>query len=671
MNKLNKVKIKALILLAAEVLLTVIFWIYSRTKAGMADNIINSPSFIFIFFAVIFAVNVAHIIHGIILVETNNRRNKHDVANTLGADIKEAFIYGQIGLLVYDGNKTIVWSSELFDDRNINCVGYTADEVFPELKAFFKTSEEAPKEVECVNNNRIYRVINNKELDLFIFKDVTELENLYQVKDEQEPVYIALELDNLDDLESVKQKGDNAVQYELEVRKAIIDWANKYEVFIKDTNDDTYLIVAEESKYKKMREDKFSIMDTVHEITKEATIPLTISLGIGRGSSDFAKLAELSNSAMDVALSRGGGQIVISNYGSHMEFFGGTSEIRTKKNAVRSRVFSQSLSTHIEGNNRVFIVPHTVADMDAIGSALGLYELVTSKGKEVHIVCTLEQMELKTRAALKEIFSKEEIEAIFINEATAIKENKDKTLVILTDVNRPGITTCPKLLEVSKNVAIIDHHRRSEDAVDNPIFSIIETTASSASEIVIGLVRFNKQKIEFSKTVATMLFAGLLLDTNGFRANSSAETFEAAMSLKEQGADATKAQNFLKDEYEEFELKNKILSNAETISVGIVVTTASEDLIVDRTILAKVGQDALGVKGVRAMFVIGQIGNDIVGVSARSDGSFNVQYILEKLGGGGHFAMAAAQIEGKSIAEVKNELIDLVNVYLVEQVKHD
>lgn len=664
MQKIKRIKTYTFIVYIIETLVVlglIIFKLVKDTNTTFVDN----PTILFIIFSLIFGINIVVALLSQRSIEVDARINHIGITNTLGADISEAFIYGELGMIIFDSNQEIIWTSELFEERNIRCVGKNVTETFPEVKAFFDNTDQTPDEVKVALNSRDYSVLCLRELDLLVFKDTTEIDNLYEMKEKQAPVFITVAIDNLTDLESIGQD-ENTTQYELEVRKLIIEWGKHYDVYTHLIGDDVYLIVAQEEEYIKMVNDKFNIMDQVHEVTKTANIPLTISIGVGRGNSDFNRLAELSSSAMDVALSRGGGQIVINNYGAHMEFFGGTTEIKTKKNTVRSRVLSQSLYTHIKSNDKILLAPHTNADFDAIGACLGLYTMAKAQNKEAWIVCPLNCMEIKTRTAIKDLFKKEEIDDIFIDEAKALTLVDDKTLVCLADINRAKLTPCPKLIEVAQRIAVIDHHRRAEDAIDNPIFSIIETTASSASELVVELIKFSKSKINIVPRVATALLAGILLDTSGFRNKCSAETFEACMLLKEYGADLDAANDYLKDEYEEYELKTKIMNNAETIHFGIVLTTAPDDLIVDRTILAKVGNDAMNVKGIKAIFVIGLIGQNEVGVSARSDGSFNVQLILEKMGGGGHFAMAATQIKDKSIADVREELIKIVDNYISE-----
>lgn len=664
-QKLKQIKTYTFLIYLIETMFVLGMIIYKLLKEKN-DTFVDNTSAVFIIFVALFGFNIIYTIFSHRSIEIDARLNHIGITNTLGADLKETFIYGQIGMLIYDASNEIIWSSELFEERNVKCVGNNVIEMFPELGAYFTNLDNQPEEIKVRYHNRTYSVINLKELDLLVFRDVSETEDLYEIKTKQAPVYITIVLDNLADLESVSQQDDKSVQYELEVRKAIIDWAKKYEVYSKNIKNDVYIIVAQEEKYAQMERDKFSIMDDVKTITRSNPVPLTISIGVGRGSADFNKLSDLSSGAIDVALSRGGGQIVINNYGAHMEFLGGMEENRTKKNTVRSRVLSQSLYTHIERNNKILIVPHDIADFDAIGAALGIYSMAKAQNKEAYLVCSLDEMEIKTRTGVKELLKKDELDALIISESKALAINDDKTMVILVDVNRAKITTAPQLIEVSKHIAVINHHRRCEDAVDNPIFSIVETTASSASEIIVGLIKFNKTKIELAPKVATLLFAGLLLDTNGFRVNASADTFEAAMLLKERGADVDVANNFLKEEFEEYELKTKIMNNSETVHLGVLVACAPNDMIVARAMLAKVGQDALNVKGIKAIFVIGKIGENEIGISARSDGSFNVQFLLEKMGGGGHFSMAAAQIQNKTVDEVRVDLDKLISMYINE-----
>jgi len=619
----------------------------------------------------LFLINIFFIIIQIRSYELAARQNYIAISNTLGADISEAYRFGEIGLINYDAKKTIVWTSDLFQERNLNLLGQSVDSVLPELRVFFSDVIDKPTDIKVELNQRIYTVINLAELKILIFKDVTELDHLYELRSNEASVVATIVLDNLVDIVSVAND-ENTVQIEQAVRKAIIDWAKDNEILIRKVKEDVYIAFMQETIYSRLAKEQFRLLSTIKTLNVNANsdINFTISIGFGRGTLNFLKLAELSASAIDVAMSRGGNQVVVNNYGSHMDFYGSSSDVRTKRNAVRTRILAQSFYAHLQTNSTIYIVPHSDADFDAIGAALGVLALAKSAGKQAFIVYDENQIEVKTRAALKEMFIKNELDLFTISPAKAYERVNQDTLVVAVDVHRPVITTAPKLLEKATRVAIIDHHRRAEDSIDNPVFNIIEPTASSTCEIVIELIRYNKSKIKISPKIATMMLAGILLDTNGFKTHTNTSTYEAAMILKEYGADNTVAENFLKDEYEEYVLKNKIMNNIETPYFGLVITTAPSDQIISRTILAKVGQEAMGVKGIKAIFVIGRIDEKTVGISARSDGSINVMLITEKFGGGGHFSGAACQIQNTSIDEVKKQLLRYLELY-INEISHE
>ena len=273
-------------------------------------------------------------------------------------------------------------------------------------------------------------------------------------------------------------------------------------------------------------------------------------------------------------------------------------------------------------------------------------------------------IEPKTRAALKSTLGKSVIDSISITPDKAAELINDDTLVVLVDVHRPKMTMAPIICEKARSIAVIDHHRKAEDAVDNPVFNYIDTSSSSASEMVTEIIHYNKNEVDIDPKYATIMLAGILLDTNHFRRMTTTRTFEAAVYLKDMGADNDLADSFLKDEYEEFLLKTKILNNAETPYFSVVTTYAPQDEIVDRTLLAKVGEESLNIKGIRAIFVLGQIAEDVVGISARSDGYLNVQMIMEKMGGGGHLTSAATQLPNKTVDEAREELAKILELYI-------
>ncbi len=646
-------------IVCAAFILGNIFLIDKFAFLGSQEAYLGVLGFIFIFPCFFIA-------HSIRKTEKGIRKNYITIANTLGADISEAYSFGEIGIISYNARQEIIWTSNLFSERGIKLLGLNVVQRFPVLRPFFNNSSdnETPKEIKVVINQRTYSVIHLIELSVLIFKDVSEVDSLYLLRQEEAPVIVTILLDNLGDVTTIANDEDY-VQIEALIRKSIADWARENKVLLKKIKDDVYFGFMQETSYQSICNGQFRLLNDVSKLSSKKEITFTISLGFGRGINNFAKLSELSAAAIDVAQSRGGNQVVINNFGGHMEFFGGGGmEVKARRNAVRNRVLAQSFYAHIQTYKTVLIVPHVEADFDAIGAALGVLAVAKSAGKQALMVYDEKQIEVKARLMLKDLFNRTELEMLSVSPAKAVEMVGEDTLVVAVDVNRPNLTTAPKLLEKAQNVAVIDHHRRAEDAIDNPIFNHIDTVASSASELVMEMITNAPVKIVISSKVATYMLAGILLDTNGFKARTTTATFRAAMNLKDAGADNTVADSYLKDEYEEFALKTKIMSNIESPYFGIMIAMAPANQIIDRTMLAKVGQEIVGVKGVKAAFVIGYISDRAVGISARSDGTVNVQLIMEKMGGGGHHSGAAAQISNSKPEDVCESLKKILELYI-------
>ena len=626
-----------------------------------------SEEMTYIVVALVFAISFVAAIVSIHFFEKAARHNYVTVSNTLGADISEAYSFGEIGLLMYNDKREIVWSSNLFTERGIKVMGQIIDEKFPDLLPFFNNPDKDKKDpIDVVVNQRKYSVMNLSELNVLIFKDISEVTNLFELRQEEAPVFVMIQLDNLYDVVNISAD-DEFVQMEAMIRRTIADWAKENSVVIKKIKDDTYFGVLSEQSFENIKAGEFKVLNDVTRVGGYKDLTFTISLGFGRGVQNFAKLSELASSAIDVAQSRGGCQVVVNNFGGKMEFYGGMgSEAKIRRNPVRNKVLAQSFYSHIQTYSTIFILVHLQADFDAIGAALGVVSIAQAANRPAYIVYEDKQIEPKARNMLKDTFTKSELEAMSITPNRAIERINDECLVVVVDVNRPSITTAARLLEKAPNVAVIDHHRRAEDAIDSPIFSHIDTAASSASELIVEMIMNISESVKVSPKVATYMLAGILLDTGGFKVRTTEATFRAAMHLKELGADNSIADNYLKDEYEEFTLKTKIMSNIESPYFGVVIATAPANQIIDRTLLARVGDELVGVKGVRAAFVVGYLSDRTVGISARSDGNVNVQFIIEKMGGGGHHSAAAVQINNEKLENVHAQLKKVLSLYINE-----
>ena len=471
-----------------------------------------------------------------------------------------------------------------------------------------------------------------------LFRLITEYEAISHFQKEHAPVVGLISIDNYQDVLSIIDESKSSDLFS-NIQRIIFDYFKKYGVLIRKIRSDAYSLIATKGQYDRLIEDNFSLLDEIRNVSKEEDFELTLSIGIGLGHDDYLKLNDMAASSLDVCLSRGGDQVVVSPYGEKLIFIGGKSEAKTKRSRVKIRVLSKSLYTLVKDADKVYIMGHKDMDLDALGSALGLFEFVKQVGKKVQLVYEERLIEYKTKKAFKQMYSRDEIKEMTILPKNAIEEVTDNSLLILTDVHKPSIALSRKFVETCNRVAIIDHHRRGEEFIESPVYVYIEPAASSASELVAELIRYNDKRLEVSDRVASLI-------------------------LKEFGADNLVADSFLKEEFEEYSLKIKIMATAITPHFGVVVCRADNEDIIDRTMLALVAQDTLQIKGVNACFVVGKTDSKSCNISARSDGTINVQYLMEKLGGGGHFAAAAVQLENKNVDETMDQLKETLNLYL-------
>ena len=598
----------------------------------------------------------------LILNKISKTRHKTDIAslNVIGKDIQKAYDFGKIGLVITNETDEIVWTNSFFNDIQGRMIDKSIFEWEPKLKEILTSSL---KEIKVEINNRHYQVKYLQDARIYIFKDVTNLELAAKYNYENAPAVGLITIDNYQDMMSILD--DISINDSLAaVQKAIVEYAKKYNLLLKKYKSDSYLFICKRDDYQKMILDRFSLLQTVREEDDNKDNDLTISIGVACGIDNYSRLFEMASTALDVALSRGGNQAVISTHGENLRFIGGQSEAKEKKNTVQSRVMSNSLKAIISDYNSVYIMGHATADLDAIGSALGVYSFASTICKKVKIVYDEFSLESKTKKAFKRLFSKEEIAEMTISPTKAIDEFNSRSLLIVVDVHNPANTMSPSLVKKADKVAIIDHHRRGEKCIENALFNYIDPSSSSASEMIAEMIRYSEMKIDVTPEIATFMLAGIILDTNYYRNKIGARTYDASYILKNFGADNGIADSFLKQEYEEYALKTKIMSNSITPHYGVIVAMADQKDIVEQAMLASVAMESLQIAGVNACFVIGRIAEKEVGVSSRSDGTVSCQILCEKLGGGGSFTSAAAKFSNMSVEEVANRVKNVLDQYL-------
>jgi len=647
-NIFYKEKNKIIIIIIFQFLMSILALLnYSFTKPII--NIDKEILYTGLVVIVIF-MNIFYFLSFYNQIDKKNTINNIRVNSLISNNLKEIEKFGEVGIIFYNESFEVIWVNDFLDSRRINLVGKN---IIKYNNDFCLITEEKRESIKINVENRIYECKCLPELKMIIMRDISQYENLYKAYTNEAPVIFNINIDNYSDVLSILDDTKTS-ELEARVRMIINEWSVNNRIFLKKIRNDAYIALMQEETYQSILKQKFSLIEDIKKVVEEDN-NFTISIGVGRGINDFIKLSELASSAIDVALSRGGDQCVVNTYGKNMEFYGGGSESKSKRHKVKVKVVSKSLSALIQSSDSIYIMAHVNADFDAIGACLGLYSITKQMNKHVKIIYDDKLVELKARRAFRESFEKEEIDEMIIKPNKAIEEMDDNSILFLVDVSNQDIVMNSSVVDKAERIAIIDHHRPGEKLLSQ-IFSYQESAASSTCEMMSEIIRYSENKIRITPEVATYMLTGILLDTNNYKNRTGSRTYEASMILKEYGADNNQATEFLKEEYEEYQLKTKIMANSETPYYGIVICSAGEEDIIDRTLLARVGQDVLNVKEIKACFVIGKISDTAVGISARSDGTVNVQKIMESLNGGGHFSSAAAQIEEVNIEEAKKML---------------
>ena len=620
------------------------------------------PSYIAIAAIGLIGINIILLWASIAYITSARFHTDLKAAEVIGEDIQEAYNFAMIGLAVTDENDVVIWTNDLFAERHIDIIDTNILEWQPDLAELKEKSTDA--EVKIKINNRNFEVKFLAEAGLWIFKDNTDYESIYAYSKAQAPVVGILSIDNYDEV----IKGDEDYNDTItKVKNIIFNYAKDYGILLRRFKDSNYSMLCNYDSYERMKQDNFSIVDKVREVSTGEDIPITLSIGLARDFPDVVKLNELAAASLSIAMSRGGDQVVVSVYGSEMEFYGGKTEAQEKRNRVRVRVLADSLINLIKNASNVLIMGHTMMDMDALGSCLGIKAICDRVDIPSQLVVDFKATENKTRAAITSSFTKDELEKLIVSSKEALSLVTTSTLIVVVDVHIPNMVMAPALLEKSNRIVVIDHHRRGEEYIESPVFDYIDPSASSASEIITEFIKFSSisPRIEVNSTYATIMLAGIFLDSEFYKSNNTGiRTFESSTILKEYGANNSVADDLLKDEFEEYIEVNSIVKNMKTAEYGVVYAIADPDVIYDSATIAKAANTCLAMKGIHASFIIGKINSREIKISARSDGLVNVSLLCEKMGGGGHFTSAATVFMKSDVKEVEETLLTVISTYL-------
>ena len=614
----------------------------------------------------------------------NNKRKSEisqhlqDLTLNVNQAAKNSLIYSPIPLIIVETDGNIVWRSTKFvsEFANIDINNYLT-ELLENINLEIQERQDK-KDKSIVRNlkidNKEYKILGefvksgNKErkkqekyMMILYFLDETENIKLQrEYKDSKACVGIIM-IDNYE--ETIQQvEIDERPQIIAEFEKSIYEWANEYEGILVKSDRDRFVYLFEQRYLEKIRESKFNILDTIKDINVSAKVQLTLSIAISNEGETGKEKYQSALNTMDVVLGRGGDQAAIRENGKY-HFFGGRVEEVEKRTKVKARIVAHALEELIKENDQVLIMGHTNPDIDALGSAIGMYRLATNLGKEAYIVANTDTMALgPVKASLDE---ENEFEGVIINKEIAEAKITEKTLLIIVDTHKSTYVEDPLLLEKTNQIAIIDHHRRSPDFIQKSILTFHEVYASSAAELVTELLQYTNTQVELSKIEAEVLYAGIMMDTKNFTFKTGVRTFEAAAYLRKCGVDIIRVKKWFQSDLETYTKITEIIKTTEIINdtIGIAVYE-SEDKEAN-IICAKSADELLTIGNITASFVLGNDGEKVT-ISGRSIGDINVQLILEKMGGGGHITLAGAQIEGMTIEEVKEELKQRISEYFEE-----
>lgn len=493
---------------------------------------------------------------------------------------------------------------------------------------------------------------------LFVyFIDVTKREKYKSNYKNKKLAILLINIDNYDEL-IASTDVENKMLVPTEVDKVIRHWASRYDASVSRVNEDEYIMFVYRENAENIIEGKFEILDEVRKIESMVDFPVSLSIGMGISGDSPSKTEEYAQAAVELALGRGGDQAVVKN-GNRMHYYGGKLQTVEKSNKGKSRIIGHALKQLIKESSKVLIMGHKWPDLDCFGASIGAHRICESCEKETYIV--IEEF----NEALQRIYNqaKQIGKYQIISRERAIELCDENSLVIIVDTHRPNLVECEELLYCTNKIAIIDHHRMAEDAIEGATLAYIESYASSASELITEMIQYSIDKKNISKFEAEALLAGITVDTNSFANKTGVRTFEAAAWLRRAGADTAEVKRFFQIEATTFQARAEAIANAEYLEQGIAIAISEGYSTEAQIINSQVADQLLSVKGIRASFVMGKNDRNITVISARSLGEINVQIIMEEFDGGGHLTAAGAQVD-LTPQEVSEKLKEILPKYL-------
>lgn len=524
-----------------------------------------------------------------------------------------------------------------------------------QVQEIFKTAISSPGIYANVGEKRYAVHLDSKSGVLYFFDVSGEYEATVELVTSR-PVIGVISIDNYDDLEDETSDSDIS-HINSFVANFVAEFTGKYQMFSRRVTMDRFYLFTDYTVLEQLMQDKFSVIDTFREEAKQRDLPLTMSMGLSYGDGDHEGIGKVALSNLNLAEVRGGDQVVVkeNDEAKNPIYFGGGSAASIKRTRTRTRAMMTAISEKLRSVDRVFVVGHKNLDMDALGSAVGMQLFASNVLDESYVVYDAEQMSPDIHRAIQFLENEGVTKLLPLNQAMGMVTNR--SLLVMVDHSKTALTLSKEFYDLFTQTIIIDHHRRDQDFPENAVITYIESGASSASELVTELLQFqNSKKSRLSRMQASVLMGGMMLDTKNFTSRVTSRTFDVASYLRTRGSDSVVIQELAATDFEEYRLVNELILQGQAVQPSILVAQAKDDKEYDTVVISKAADTMLAMSGIEASFVIAKNSQGDISISARSRSKINVQRIMEELGGGGHFNLAAARLTDMSLQEAGDRL---------------
>ena len=622
--------------------------------------------FVFLFWICLFATLVYFSIQHI-----NKKINEYaiNLAYKIRKGEQDAYLKMPIGMILYDTNENITWINPYLQKKlqRQNVIGIPLKELNERLYYQVKKQIQNQKENDIFTHvDKKYQVIVHPDIRMIYLTDITEYASIEEKYHEEQIVFGQIFLDNFSE---VSQSLNDRRKSNLNnfVTNQLSSWAIHHNIFMKRVDDDRFIAFLNRKSLETLEKEKFDIMDKIRETTAKQNYPLTVSMGFSypdKENSDvtYPEIASYAQANLDLALGRGGDQVVVRSQNEDARFYGGKSNPMEKRTRVRARMVSQALKDLMEEASEIIVMGHQFPDMDAIGACLGIRRIANMNQKKAWIVTNENQYSHDIHKLMDVIQEQKTLREDIITPEEALEKLTPNTLVILVDVSRPVIAASPEVLEQANKIVVIDHHRRSQDFPKNPVLVYIEPYASSTGELITELFEYQNNYAESIQPIeATAMLGGIIVDTRNFTLRTGSRTFDAASYLKSVGADTILIQRLLKENVETYLLRSHLLNSLILLDNNIGIVQGEEDTPYPTVVAAQTADMMLSMENIDASFVVTKREDGRIGISGRSLGNKNVQRVMEKMGGGGHLSNAATQLSDTTIEEAVIQLKEVIS----------